>query len=242
MAVTDGSDASQGVDGIPPLKAKTLWKSFQFGARVRDVAHPRPLTLPQASRVVSGPNLFWYALMTVGVVVNSPGQPAPLWKNDPHARELTQSNGNSIVADYRRAFRPAKAFSTSARSADATSVPLAINRVAPVRFKEKARNVPFSPHVYNIRLVIVHAKDENAANWSSQMASVVDRFGTVTEHRPVVLGIVSAQLLQQPRLRNRALGLNILKRQRKLIDRLSTGKKADPYQIGLLDSTITTER
>src|ERR1700680_3613988 len=31
--------------------------------------------------------------------VINPNIPSPLWKNDPYARELTQSNGNSIVAD-----------------------------------------------------------------------------------------------------------------------------------------------
>ena len=32
-------------------------------------------------------------------LVTNPNLPAPLWKNDLYARELTQSNGNSIVAD-----------------------------------------------------------------------------------------------------------------------------------------------
>jgi 1,4-alpha-glucan branching enzyme len=32
-------------------------------------------------------------------VITNPGLPAPLWKNDPYARELTNSVGNSVVAD-----------------------------------------------------------------------------------------------------------------------------------------------
>ena len=32
-------------------------------------------------------------------VIGSQYGPSPLWKNDPYARELTQSNGNSVVAD-----------------------------------------------------------------------------------------------------------------------------------------------
>jgi 1,4-alpha-glucan branching enzyme len=32
-------------------------------------------------------------------VVTSPYAPQPLWKNDPYARALTQSNGNSVIAD-----------------------------------------------------------------------------------------------------------------------------------------------
>ena len=32
-------------------------------------------------------------------VVVGASSPSPLWKNDPYARELTQSNGNSVVAD-----------------------------------------------------------------------------------------------------------------------------------------------
>jgi 1,4-alpha-glucan branching enzyme len=32
-------------------------------------------------------------------VIGSSNGPSPLWKNDPYARELTQSNGNSVVAD-----------------------------------------------------------------------------------------------------------------------------------------------
>jgi 1,4-alpha-glucan branching enzyme len=32
-------------------------------------------------------------------VIGTPYSPSPLWKNDPYARALTQSNGNSVIAD-----------------------------------------------------------------------------------------------------------------------------------------------
>jgi 1,4-alpha-glucan branching enzyme len=89
--VTLGSESIPGC-GLPspvPLP----WRGVQ-----RLVAHGEP-TIPEAnghrSVDVNGAKLDDQYKFVIGSAYG----PSPLWKNDPYARELTQSKCNSIIAD-----------------------------------------------------------------------------------------------------------------------------------------------
>ena len=92
--------------GATPFDAGVTFRVWAPFARAVAVAGTFNGWSPTANSLFSEDNGYW-SVDVNGVkvddqykfVIGSAYGLSPLWKNDPYARELTQSNGNSVVAD-----------------------------------------------------------------------------------------------------------------------------------------------
>jgi 1,4-alpha-glucan branching enzyme len=99
------ASAHQGMGAVPFQGgvAFRVWAPFATGVSVAGTFNDWSLDACAMTLEVDG---YWsvdVAEATVGdeykFVVMNPAIQVPLWKNDPYARSMTQSNGNSVVAD-----------------------------------------------------------------------------------------------------------------------------------------------
>jgi len=80
-----------------------VWAPFASGVAVAGTFNAWS---PDATRLASEGQGYWSADVAGAAardqykfVITNPRLPAPLWKNDPYARELTSSAGNSVIAE-----------------------------------------------------------------------------------------------------------------------------------------------